>query len=177
MDISPELIQYIIYIIIIISIIVFIVKKAVSVALTLFAILLIFNIGFRFTGSDMVDKLKINDYFEPEAATSITEFFDDFAQKREQYGIIDSDKVYDGITDAIEKGYYIVVDGLGKVDVDKFAKTLASNIYEAGLKNIDFDELVKEIQEQLNVTPEQAVEIAQEVQSQYQTIKDEKASK
>ena len=73
-----------------------------------------------------------------------------------QYADYSYDKVYDKMTESIEKGYYIVVEGLGKVDVDKFAKTLASNIYEAGLKNIDFNELVAEIQEQLKVSEEEA---------------------
>ena len=37
----------------------------------------------------------------------------------------------------------------------EFAKTLAENIYEAGLKNIDFNELVTEIQDQLNINQEE----------------------
>lgn len=172
MTITPELIQYVIYIIIIIAIVVFIVKKAVAIAITLGVILLIFNIGFRYDGSDMMNKLGLEKYLKPETATTVSTFFDDFSKKREEYGIVDADKVYEGMTNAIETGYYIVVEGLGKIDVNKFAKTLANNIYEAGLKDVDFNQLVKEIQKQLDVSPEQATQIAQEVQKEYQEIKD-----
>jgi len=172
MTITPDLIQYIIYIIIIVSIIIFIVKKAVAVAITLGIILLLFNIGFRFNGTDVMDKLGLDKYLKPQASTTISSFFDDFAQKRDQYGIVDADKVYNEMTNAIDTGYYIIVDGLGKVDVNKFAKTLAKNIYDAGLKNIDFNQLVAEIQKQLKVTPAEATTIAQQVQADYQGIKD-----
>ena len=170
MNISPELIQTIIYVIIIIGIVVFLVKKAISIAICLAAILLIFNIGFKFDGADMMEKLQINDYVEEDTAQKISDFFDDFESKRQEYGIVDADKVYDKMTDTIEKGYYIVVEGLGKVDIDKFAKTLATNIYDAGLKNIDFNELVTEIMEQLNVSKEEAEDIAQKVQEEYSNI-------
>ena len=167
MEITPELIQAVLYIVIIISIVVFLVKKAVKLALCLAAVLLIFNIGYQFDGSDMKEKLQINDYVDSETATKISDFFDDFDSKREEYGIVDTDKVYDKMTETIEKGYYIVVDGLGKIDIDKFAKTLAQNIYDAGLKDIDFDELIKEIQKQLNVSKEEAEKIAIKVQEEY----------
>ena len=170
MNISPELIQTIIYVIIIIGIVVFLVKKAISIAICLAAILLIFNIGFKFDGADMMEKLQINEYVEEDTAQKISDFFDDFESKRQEYGIVDADKVYDKMTDTIEKGYYIVVEGLGKVDIDKFAKTLATNIYDAGLKNIDFNELVTEIMEQLNVSKEEAEDIAQKVQEEYSNI-------
>ena len=170
MNISPELIQTIIYVVIIIAIVVFLVKKAISIAVCLGAILLIFNIGFKYDGADMINKLQINEYFDKETTQQISDFFNDFESKREEFGIVDADKVYDKMTETIEKGYYIVVEGLGKVDIDKFAKTLASNIYEAGLKNIDFDELVTEIMEQLNITKEEATEIAQKVQEEYSNI-------
>lgn len=170
MNISPELIQTIIYVIIIVGIVVFLVKKAISIAICLAAILLIFNIGFKFDGADMMEKLQINEYVEEDTAQKISDFFDDFESKRQEYGIVDADKVYDKMTDTIEKGYYIVVEGLGKVDIDKFAKTLATNIYDAGLKNIDFNELVTEIMEQLNVSKEEAEDIAQKVQEEYSNI-------
>ena len=165
MEITPELIQTVIYVVIIVSIVVFLVKKAVKLAVCLAAVLLIFNIGYQFDGSDMKEKLQINDYVDSETATKISDFFDDFDSKREEYGIVDTDKVYDKMTETIEKGYYIV--GLGKIDIDKFAKTLAQNIYDAGLKDIDFDELIKEIQEQLNVSKEEAEKIANKVQEEY----------
>lgn len=170
MDISPELIKTIIYVIVIISIVVFLIKKAISIAVCLAAILLIFNIGFKYDGSDMVNKLQINDYFEQETAQRISDFFDDFESKREEFGVVDEDAVYDKMTETIEKGYYIVVEGLGKIDVDKFAKTLAENIYDAGLKNIDFDELVTEIMEQLNISKEEATKIAEKVQEEYDSV-------
>lgn len=170
MDISPELIKTIIYVIVIISIVVFLIKKAISIAVCLAAVLLIFNIGFKYDGSDMVNKLQINDYFEQETAQRISDFFDDFESKREEFGVVDEDAVYDKMTETIEKGYYIVVEGLGKIDVDKFAKTLAENIYDAGLKNIDFDELVTEIMEQLNISKEEATKIAEKVQEEYNSV-------
>lgn len=170
MEISPELIKGVVYLVIIAAIVIFIVKKAISIAVCLGAALLIFNIGFRFDGADLKDKLQIGDYLEPEAATQLSDFFDDFAKKREEYGIVDADEVYDKMTEGIEKGYYIIVEGLGKVDINKFAKTLADNIYEAGLKDIDFEELVKEIQEQLKVSEEEAEEIAHKVQEEYNSV-------
>ena len=118
----------------------------------------------------MVNKLQINDYFEQDTAQRISDFFDDFEAKREEFGIVDADAVYDKMTDTIEQGYYIVVEGLGKVDIDKFAKTLAENIYDAGLKNIDFNELVNEIKEQLSVSEEEATKIAQKVQEEYNNV-------
>jgi hypothetical protein len=169
-NISPELIQTILYVVIIVSIVIFLVKKAVKIAVCLAAVLLIFNIGFKFTGTDMVEKLQINEYVDQETAQNISDFFDDFENKREEFGIVDADKVYDKMTETIEKGYYIVVEGLGKVDIDKFAKTLAANIYDAGLKDIDFNELVSQIQEQLGVSIEDAKKIAEKVQTEYKNV-------
>jgi len=170
MNISPELIQTILYVIIIVSIVIFLIKKAITIAVCLAAILLIFNIGFKYDGTDVMNNLQINEYVDQDTAQKISDFFDDFEKKREEYGIVDADKVYDKMTESIEKGYYIVVEGLGKVDIDKFAKTLATNIYEAGLKDIDFNELVAEIQEQLKVSEEEAKDIAQKVQEEYTDI-------
>lgn len=170
MDISPELIQTIIYAVIIISIVIFLVKKAVKIAVCLAAVLLIFNIGFKFDGTDMIEKLQINEYVDQDTAQNISDFFNDFDKKREEYGIVDANKVYDQMTETIEKGYYIVVEGLGKIDINKFAKTLATNIYEAGLKDIDFNELVKQIQEQLGVSIEEAKQIAEKVQTEYKNV-------
>lgn len=168
MTVSPELIQGVIYIIIIVSIVIFLIKKAVSVAILLCAVLLLFNIGFRFDGTDMNNTFNFGEYVDSDTANMITNFFDDFDKKRDEYGIVDADKVYDKMTDSIEKGYYIIVEGLGKVDINKFAKTLAENIYEAGIKDIDFNELVGQIQEQLQVSPEEAIEIAKRVQAEYE---------
>ena len=171
MELSPEVIQGILYLIIIVAIVVFLVKKAVKIAILLCVALLIFNIGFRFTGEDVDKTFNLGEYVETETANKITSFFDDFESKREEYGIVDTDKVYNKMTDTIEKGYYIVVDGLGKIDINKFAKTLAENIYDAGLKDIDFEELVTQIEQELNVSTEEATEIAKQVEAEYQSQK------
>ena len=168
MNISPELIKGIIYIVIIIAIVIFLVKKAIGIAVCLGVMLLLFNIGYRFDGAEMQNHFQIDQYFDQETSQQIISFFDDFEQKREEFGIVDEDAVYDSMTDAIETGYYMVIDGLGKVDINKFAETLADNIYEAGLKDIDFNELVTLIMNELGISKEDAEKIALEVQENLQ---------
>lgn len=150
MDINPELIKSIIYIIIIIAIVLFLVKKAVKLAVAVFAIFLLFNVGFIMTGQDINETFKLDEVLDKEASTAIQSFFDDFDKKREEFGIVDAKKVEEKMKEGIEKGTQIIIKGIGSVDIDAFAKNLSEKIYQVGAENINMDELSEEIKKQLD---------------------------
>lgn len=167
MNITPELIKAILAIVIVIAIVIFIVKRCIRLAICLGIIFLLFNIIFRYDGNDIRQKFKIDEYMKPETASKVTDFFNDFSNKRDQYAVIDEDKVYDEMKNGASTGEKIVIKGMENFDIDKFAHNLADKIYDAGIKEIDFNQLVSDIQKNLNVSQDDAVKIANEVMKDY----------
>ena len=78
MDISSEQIILIIKIILIVVIIAFLIKKAIKIAFALIAILIIFQVGFMMTGTDLNERLHLDKYLKPDTNKAVTSFFDDF---------------------------------------------------------------------------------------------------
>ena len=164
---SPELIQGIISFIIVVMIVVFLVKKAIALALSIAAILVLFNVAFLWNGDILNEKLGLENYLEPATATTVTDFFNDFAEKRDEFGVlVDSQAVYDKMTETLEDGATILIKGLGQVDIGKFADTMAEKIYEVGSENIDWDELKNEIKTQLDgITEEDLNKLVDEIKN------------
>lgn len=147
---SPELIKQILSVIICIAIVVFIAKKAIRAAIVIGVALFLFQVAFVWNGDTINEKLKLKEHLNPEAAAKVEDFFKDFAQKRDEYGVIvDSEEVYNSMVDGVKAGTEIIVDGLGKINIKKFSDVLAEEIYNAGSENIDWDALKEEISKQL----------------------------
>lgn len=153
-------------IIAIICIIVFLVKKAVGLAIGIIAILLIFQIGFRFTGQDIKDNA--DKYLEPDAANAVTAFFDDFAKRREENGVVDTEGVYDSLIDATGKVINVAKDVITPENIGKMADGIGNALRSAGVQDISMEELANIIGEKLGKAPDdpQVQEIAEKVQEQ-----------
>lgn len=171
---SAELIQGIISIIIIIAIVIFLVKKAFALVLCIAAILVLFNVAFIWNGDAINEKLGLSEYLKPEAVTTVTNFFDDFATKRDEFGVlVDAPAVYDKMTEVIDDGAQIIINGIGQIDIGKFADTMAEKIYNMGLDKIDWDAIKNEIQKQLDGIKEEDLN---KIMDEIQTNVNEKAS-
>lgn len=170
---NEETIVKIISAIIIIAIVVFLVKKAIGFAVCLGAILLLFNIGFLWNGDMLNEKLGLNKYLQPDAAQSVTQFFNDFADKRDEYGItVNAQKVYDDIKGTVKDGATLIIEGLGQVDIKKFSDTLAQKIYDVG-SEVDWEELAKEVKEQLGDISDEDVQKI--IESTKESLKNEQS--
>lgn len=134
----------------VILIVVFLFKKCIALALAVGAILILFNVGFIMNGEEIREFFQLDNYLEQEQADAVENAFNDFDSKREEYGVIDPELVYDGMTDAIAKGTVIIIDGIGKIDIVKFASAVSDKLLEAGTENVDMDALEATIKEQLS---------------------------
>ena len=86
--------------------------------------------------------------------------FNDFDGKREEYGVIDPDLVLDDMENAIATGSAILIEGIGHIDIVKFASTVSDKLLQAGVENVDREELKAAIKEQLEgITDEDAEKI------------------
>jgi energy-coupling factor transporter transmembrane protein EcfT len=146
---GPETLELLITIVLIIVIIVFLSKRFIKLAIAVGAILLIFNIGFMMNGTELRNFLHLDKYVSKEDADTIENTINDLDNKREEYGVVDSDAVYDSMTGAIQNGTTILIEGLGHIDIVKFSQNVSHQIVEAGSESIDYDALEIEIKEQL----------------------------
>jgi len=169
---SQDSIILIIKAIIVIMVVVFLVKKAIKVAFAIVAILIIFQVGFMMTGTDLNQKFGIEGFFKGTSGTAITSFFNDFSNRREKLGVVDEKKVYNTIVDGLDKGVDFTVDALSKIDYNTFAEKLAENIYKVGKENISAEELQASLQKQFeNLKPEDIEALSKLVQQGLVDIK------
>lgn len=134
----------------VIIIVVFLVKKMAALALACGAILILFNVGFVMNGAEIREFFKLDDYLDPEQAQSVENAFNDFDKKREEYGVIDAEKVGESLENAMIEGSVILIDGLGHIDIVQFASTVSDKLLAAGMENIDREELEAAIRESLD---------------------------
>lgn len=156
----------ILVVIAIICVLVFLVKKAVGLAIGIIAILLIFQIGFRLTGQDVQGNA--DKYLEPDAANAITSFFDDFAKRRDENGVVDTDKVYDSLIDATGKVVDVAKTVITPENIGKMADGIGNALRNAGVKDISVEELATIVGEKLELAANdpQVQEIVEKVQEQ-----------
>ena len=144
-----ENIEIFVTIALVILIVVFIFKKCVKLAIAVGCILLLFNIGFMMNGTEVRDFFGLDDFLSREDAEQVENALNDFDNKREEYGVIDPDQVYDGMVDAIAKGTSILIEGIGRVDIVKFASTVSDKLLNAGVSEVNREELEESIRNQL----------------------------
>lgn len=173
MDISSEQIILIIKIILIVVIIAFLIKKAIKIALALIAILIIFQVGFMMTGTDLNERLHLDKYLKPDTNKAVTSFFDDFRSRGNNIAVVDQDAVYDGMVDGMEQGVNFIVEKLSDIQIEALAETIARNIYEVGAESIDEEELAESLERQLeNVDPEDIDKVVTTIIGYWNQLKD-----
>lgn len=144
-----ENIEILVTIALVILIVVFIFKKAIKLAIAVGCILLLFNIGFIMNGTEVREFFGLDDFLGQEDAEYVESALNDFDNKREEYGVVDPNQVYDGMVDAIAKGTSILIEGVGRVDIVKFASTVSNKLLNAGVTEVDRAELEESIRNQL----------------------------
>lgn len=148
----------IVVVLVIIILIVCLIKKAVKLAIGVVLIFFIFQIGFMLNGDEINEKFGLNKYLNPEAAATVTDFFNDFASRRDEMGIVDTDKVYEGMVNTANEAYETTVkffkENLTKENLKKFSDALASELHEAGFDDITLEDLVGAIADKLKTTPD-----------------------
>lgn len=146
---SLENISVFVTIALVIVIVVFLFKKMIALALACGAILILFNVGFVMNGAEIREFFKLDDYLDQEQASMVENAFNDFDQKRDEYGVIDAEEVSDDLKDAIAKGTVIVIGGLKKVDIVKFSKAISDQLLATGSENVDMEALEEAIRKNL----------------------------
>ena len=146
---SAETWQLIITIVLVVVIIAFIFKKLIKVAIAIGAILLLFNVGFIMSGTEVRNFFNLDSFLSADQANKAEYYLNDFDQKREEYGVIDPEKVYDGMVGVVTQGTVIVIEGIGKIDIIAFSESVAKRIVESGNENVNTEALRSEIKDQL----------------------------
>lgn len=165
---SAEFWQLLITIVLVVAIVVFLVKRVVKVAIVIGVILLLFNVGFVMSGTEVRNSFDLDNLIGVEKSENVEKYLNDFDEKREEYGVVDPEKVYDGMVGAIEQGTIIAIEGVGKIDIIAFSESIANKIVSSTPENNDFDKnaLRSEIKEQLNgITDEDLDRIMNEIES------------
>jgi|GEM_PF-4196444 hypothetical protein len=173
MNINPDLVITIIAVILIVTAITFIIKKAVKIALTIVAILIIFYVGYIATGTDLNEKFHLNKYLKGNTAEIVTGFVDELRTKQNKLGIVDEKKVYDSLVDGMVKAGNFAIDKLLNSNLEDVAYELAKRIYELGVENIDKKELEEAISKQVkNINPDDLKNLVNQVEEKLQEFKD-----
>lgn len=165
---SAEFWQLLITIVLVVAIVVFLVKRVVKVAIAIGVILLLFNVGFVMSGTEVRNSFDLDNLIGVEKSENVEKYLNDFDEKREEYGVVDPEKVCDGMVGAIEQGTIIAIEGVGKIDIIAFSESIANKIVSSTPENNDFDKnaLRSEIKEQLNgITDEDLDRIMNEIES------------
>lgn len=168
---SAEFWQLLITIVLVITIVVFLFKRVVKVAIAIGAILLLFNVGFIMSGTDIRNTFDLDNLIGIEKSEDVEKYLNDFDRKREEYGVVDPEKVYDGMVGAVEQGTVIVIDGIGKIDIIAFSEFVANKIVnsESDPSSVDRDALRSEIKDQLNgISEEDLDRIMDEIEARMQ---------
>jgi spermidine/putrescine-binding protein len=147
---SLENISIFVTIALVITIVVFLSKKMIALALAIGAILILFNVGFVMNGAEIRNFFNLDDYLDQEQADAVENAFNDFDDKREEYGVIDPEQVLDGMENAIANGTAIIIDGIGHIDIVKFSQAVTDKLLAAGAKDVDKDALRESIKKQLS---------------------------
>ena len=134
----------------VITIVVFLCKKMVALALAVGAILILFNVGFIMNGAEIREFFQLDNYLEQEQADAVENAFNDFDNKRDEYGVIDPEQVLDGMENAIANGTAIVIDGIGHIDIVKFSQAVSDKLLAAGTEEVDREALAASIKKQLS---------------------------
>ena len=173
MNLSSEQVILLIKLLIIVALIWTLVKYSIKVFIAVIAILIIFQIGFMMTGTDLENKFKVSKYLNNGYNTAVIGFFDDFRERGNRIAIVNQEEVYNSMVDGIEKGSNFVIESLSAVDIDSIADTLARNIYKTGSEVIDVDALTEALNKQLeNVNPEDTKRIINLTMEKVESIVD-----
>lgn len=148
---SAEFWQLLITIVLVIAIVVFLLKRVIKVAIVVGVILFLFNVGFIMSGTDVRDTFDLDNLIGIEKSEDVEKYLNDFDEKREEYGVVDPEKVYDGMVGVIEQGTVIAIEGIGKIDIIAFSESVANKLVSSSTnsESIDKDILRSEIKDQL----------------------------
>lgn len=153
-------------IIAVICVIVFLVKKAVGLAIAIIAILVIFQIGFNFTGANVKDSA--DKYLDPGTSNAVTSFLDDFAKRRDENGVVDTKQMYNSLVDAAGKTVEFAGDVITPDNIGKLADGIGDALKSAGVKDISVGELSKIIADRFekSIDDIEVQELVQRVEEQ-----------
>jgi uncharacterized membrane protein YhiD involved in acid resistance len=142
-----------------IALIGFLVKSFVKIVLILGLIYLLFQLGFIWGVDDLNEKLHLDKFLKPEVTEQIQEKYDQFSQKRDETGVLDTELVRKTINDTIQVALTEASDEIRNVDKEKLIEDLSIK-----LQNFDTEAVAKALDElkaelaKYNVTPEEVQE-------------------
>lgn len=141
---TQENIMLLLKVIIMLVVLCLIIKYFFKIALTIIAILIIFQIGFMLTGDNLNERFLLSKYLDEGTNTKTISFFNNFRQRGNEIAVINQEKVYDSMLDGVEKGTEVAIEQVKKIDIGTFAKGLAKRIYTDGIE-VNREELKKTI--------------------------------
>lgn len=128
----------------IILVVAFLVKSMLKFVIIGVAVYFLFHLGFIWGVDDLNSKLQITRWFNEEASGDIQNAYSDFTEKRDEYGVVNTEEVKKVIDETLNN-----------------AMTKAKNQVDA----IDKEALVKELQEKLkqfeDATVDEAIDESQ----------------
>ena len=136
-----NIIIYILIALIVVAVVGFLVKSFMKVVLVLALIYLLFQLGFLWGVDDLNEKLHLNKILKPEVNEQIQEGYKNFAEKREEMGVVDTKEVDKIIDTTIQKTLENASNKVQNVDKDQLIRDLGEK-----LKDFDIDTVEKALQ-------------------------------
>lgn len=125
-----ESVIVVLIVIFIIAVLAFIFKSFIKLILLLGIIYLIFHIGFLWDSEELQNNLPIFSFFKTEYREQIKEGYDGFADRRDEYGVIDTDAIEEEIRNILDEAMIKAENQLDKIDTDKLLDDLNKKLEE-----------------------------------------------
>ncbi|PLS15036.1 hypothetical protein CVD28_24460 [Bacillus sp. M6-12] len=140
----------------VLAIIGFLLKSFIKVILVLGVIYLLFHLGFIWGVGDLNEKLHLDKFLKPEVSQQIQEKYDDFSNRREENGVVETQLIEKTINDSLQVALTKASDEIRNIDKEALIQDLSDK-----LRNFDTEEVAQALDNlkaelaKYNVTPEE----------------------
>lgn len=88
-----------------VAVVAFLVKSFIKVVIIAIIIYVLFHLGFIWGVDDLNSKLHLDKLFKPDVHEQIQNEYGNFGDKREEYGIVDTDEIKKVVDDTLQKAW------------------------------------------------------------------------
>jgi hypothetical protein len=106
----------------------FLLKSFARIILVLGIAYLLFHLGFIWGADDLNEKLHLNQLLKPDVSEKIQKSYQDFSQRREQNGVVETEKIKTVIEKTIHSALTRASNDIQKVDKEKLIQDLQSKL-------------------------------------------------
>ncbi|WCK57668.1 hypothetical protein PP175_26905 (plasmid) [Aneurinibacillus sp. Ricciae_BoGa-3] len=141
-----------------IAILSFLMKSFVKLILVLGIIYLLFQLGFIWNAQDLQSKLHLDKFLKPQVSKQIETNYNQFAQKRDSTGILETNLIKKEINDSINQALTNASNRIENVDKKKLIADLNAKLTNFDAKSVS--QVLDSLKAQLakyHVTPQEVI--------------------